>query len=275
MTLAPRPLIELSVDEAQRLQGLIFDLDDTVLDHGALTETAYSALFRLRKVGLRLIACTGRPAGWSEVLLRQWPIDAAVAENGAVALVKVLNENQSTCTETLFPTNIDAARAQREELLRLARSLVDRFPDTALADDNAARWTDVTIDIGEHRKVGAETIAAIRAEILPRGVFTFTSSIHMHLSFNAGDKASGTLRLLQTRFGESREVACSNNAFVGDSGNDASAFSAFRTTVGVSNVRKYLSILPDLPKFITENPMGMGFSELASRLATLRESGSS
>jgi hydroxymethylpyrimidine pyrophosphatase-like HAD family hydrolase len=148
---APRPLDALSNDEAKRLQGLIFDLDDTVLDHGALTEAAYSALFRLRKAGLRLVACTGRPAGWSDVLLRQWPIDAAVAENGAVALVKIPGPHGTSRIVTLFPTNIDAARAEREELLGLARLLVDRFPEARLADDNAARWTDVSIDVVEHR----------------------------------------------------------------------------------------------------------------------------
>ncbi len=270
----PRPLVALSADDAQRLQGLIFDLDDTVLDHGALTEVAYSALFRMRKAGLRLVACTGRPAGWAEVILRQWPIDAAVAENGAVALVKVPNENRASQIETLFPTNIETTRAGREKLLGLARSFLDRFSDAAFADDNAARWTDVAIDIGEHRKVGAETIAIMRAEARAHGISTFVSSVHLHLSFNVGDKASGTLRLLETRFGESREAACSRNAFVGDSGNDASAFSAFRTTIGVANVTKYLSFLPDPPNFITENPMGSGFSELASRLVALRESSS-
>jgi len=59
-----RQVGELSPAEARSLSGLIFDLDDTLLDHGALTEAAYSALFRMREAGLRLIACTGRPAGW-------------------------------------------------------------------------------------------------------------------------------------------------------------------------------------------------------------------
>jgi HAD superfamily hydrolase (TIGR01484 family) len=254
---------------------LIFDLDDTLLDHGALTEAAYSALFRLREAGLRLVACTGRPAGWSDVLLRQWPIDAAIAENGAVALIKVSQANSASRIETLFPTNIDVARIEREKLLRLARTFVDRFPDAAFADDNAARWTDVTIDIGEHRKVGAETIAVMRDEASAHGVFTFVSSVHLHLSFRAEDKASGALRLLETRFGESREAACSGNAFIGDSGNDASAFTAFETTIGVANVMKYLSSLPDPPRFMTENPMGLGFSELASRLVALRDLGPS
>ena len=269
---APRPLVDLSVDEAKHLKGLVFDLDDTVLDHGALTEAAYAALFRMRETGLRLVACTGRPAGWVEVLVRQWPIDAAVAENGAVALVKRPRPNGASQIETLFPTNITAASVDRERLLGLAQALVARFPEAALADDNAARWTDVTIDIGEHQKVGAETILAMRTQAASNGVFTFVSSVHLHLASYSGDKASGTLRLLEERFGESREAASSENAFVGDSGNDASAFSAFVTTFGVANVMRYLSSLPDPPKFMMKNAMGAGFAELAARLVTLRES---
>lgn len=270
MTRTPLPLATLPFDQAKRLRGLVFDLDDTLLDHGELTEAAYSALFRLREVGLRLVACTGRPAGWAEVLLRQWPIDAAVAENGAVALIKEPAPHRPAQLVTLFPTNMAETREARGALLGLARTLVDRFPEAALADDNDARWTDVTIDIGEHRFVGAETIAAMRAEATSRGVVTFVSSVHLHLSTNTADKASGTLRLLESRYGESSEVACSVYAFVGDSGNDASAFSAFRTTIGVANVMKHLSSLPEPPKFMTENPMGAGFSELAALLIKRR-----
>ena len=268
-----QPFDALSVEEARGLHGLVFDLDDTVLDHGALTEAAYASLFRLREAGLRLVACTGRPAGWSEVLLRQWPIDAAVAENGSVALVKENHEGRAARIVTLFPTNASEVRDKRDELLGLARHLVARFPAADLADDNASRWTDVTIDIGEHRKVGAETISAMRAEAAARNVQTFVSSVHMHLSFSTADKASGTLRMLEAQFGESLEMACRVNAFVGDSGNDASAFSAFRTTFGVANVRKHLSALPDPPRFVMGQAMGRGFSELARGLVVRRQVG--
>jgi HAD superfamily hydrolase (TIGR01484 family) len=266
----PRPLAELSSDQAKRLTGLVFDLDDTVLDHGALSEAAYSALFSLREAGLHLVACTGRPAGWSEVLLRQWPIDAAVAENGAVGLVKQPQHGGPARIETIFPTDREVARDQREELMHLARELVTRFPDADLADDNDARWTDVTIDIGEHRRASPEAVAAMLADATSRGVVTFVSSVHLHLSLNTEDKASGTLRLLEAGFGESREEACCTNAFVGDSSNDASAFSAFQTTFGVANVTKYLSSLPAPPIYVTENTMGTGFAELAARLVALR-----
>src|SRR5471030_636438 len=69
------------------LRGLLFDLDDTLLDHSQLSEAAYSALFRLREAGFESYAVTGRPAGWAAVIARQWPIDGAVAENGALAFV--------------------------------------------------------------------------------------------------------------------------------------------------------------------------------------------
>lgn len=269
----PHPIDRLSPEDARELNGLVFDLDDTVLDHGALTEAAYSALFRLRDSGLRLIACTGRPAGWAEVVLRQWPIDAAIAENGAVGLVKRHVLHGVSPVETLFPTNRAQGNVDRDKLRGLAQEFVERFPEAALADDNAARWTDVTIDIGEHRNVGAETIAQMRREALAHGLTTFVSSVHLHLCVSAVDKATGTFALLEAGFGESRESASRRYAFVGDSGNDASAFSAFRTTFGVANVMKYLAVLPNPPKFVTKAAMGSGFAELASCLTALRSAG--
>src|SRR5690606_4176429 len=67
------------------IEGLIFDLDDTLLDHGKLGAESYRALWDLYAAGLILIAATGRPAGWGEVLARTWPVAAVVSENGAIA----------------------------------------------------------------------------------------------------------------------------------------------------------------------------------------------
>src|SRR5512135_3436658 len=78
----------LSAVEARGLRVFSFDLDDTLLTEGRLEEDAYRALFRLREAGLELVAVTGRPLGWAEVLARQWPVRGVVAENGAVACVR-------------------------------------------------------------------------------------------------------------------------------------------------------------------------------------------
>jgi hypothetical protein len=66
-----KPLSHFPKDVARGLVGLIFDLDDTVLTGGALGADTYVVLHSLRAAGLRLIACTGRPAAWGDVLIRQ------------------------------------------------------------------------------------------------------------------------------------------------------------------------------------------------------------
>ncbi|WP_437756045.1 HAD hydrolase family protein [Sorangium sp. So ce1389] len=276
-----KPLSLLTADAASALAGVIFDLDDTVLDHGALTEAAYGALFRLRETGLALIACTGRPAGWGEVIQRQWPVDATIAENGAVALVREQAEPLADPRGAVAPSagriaaldglDRDARQARRTELIALADDMVRRFPAAALADDNDQRVTDVTIDIGEHRRVPPEDVQRMRAELRERGVRTLLSSVHLHLTRDPSDKATGAVRLLSTRFGEDPTRARYRYAFVGDSGNDGVAFAAFALTFGVANVRAHLGKLSVPPRFVASLPMGRGFAEIAHRVAELRK----
>lgn len=265
MSKHPAPLALLDAREAQGLAGLIFDLDDTVLDYGALTEHAYTTLFRLRESGLRLIACTGRPAGWASVLARQWPIDAAIAENGAVAFVR-----SGSRVQVLFPDDGRSSKERRAPLMRLALALIERFPSAALADDNDARMTDVTIDIGEHHKVSLDDARAMCEIARAEGVETLVSSVHLHLTLETTDKARGALRLLEAQFGETNADARLAYGFVGDSGNDAAAFAAFSTTVGVANVAAWLSRLAIAPRYVTQAPMGRGFAELGAHLVKLR-----
>lgn len=264
-----RPLDTLPAEEARLLRGLIFDLDDTVLDHGELREVAYRALFRLRESGLNLVACTGRPAGWGEVICRQWPIDAIVTENGAVAFVASHGETgrRLEVADELPP---EARRARRADLLKLAEELVERFPSAGLADDNDARRSDVTLDVGEHRRVDPADVRAIRALCRDRGVRTLVSSIHLHLSLEADDKASGTVRLLCRRFGEDATGARLRWAFAGDSTNDAAAFAAFSTTFGVHNVLAHVRGLTIPPRYVAPSRMGQGFADVAARLCSLR-----
>lgn len=260
-----KPLSALAAEQAIGLKGVVFDLDDTLLDGGHLTESAYSALFRLRETGLRLVACTGRPAGWGEILQRQWPVDAIVTENGAVTFARTTPSSRRSIAA-------DAQRqsARRAELFELAHRLLARFPAAELADDNDARLTDVTIDIGEHRRVPPQDVSHMRAIARAQGVRSTQSSVHLHLSFDASDKASGTVRLLVEQFGEDPTGACVRYAFVGDSGNDAAAFAAFRLTFGVSNVLAHLSRLTLPPRYVATAPMGRGFAEIAARIVELR-----
>ena len=260
-----RPLGALEAPVARGLRGVLFDLDDTLLSHGVLSREAFSALWDLRDAKVRLVAVTGRPSGWGEVIARQWPIDGAVTENGAVHIVR---EGRGVARREAC----DAAerRSRRVRLAHLVESVRALVPEARLADDVDARRSDITWDIGERVRLPAERVRAITREIAAFGARSTQSSVHVHATFDADDKASGALSFLHAAFDEDVGAALGAYAFVGDSGNDASCFSAFRTTIGVSNVAAYVRQLPVPPRFVTAGAMGAGFAELAARLLSLR-----
>jgi HAD superfamily hydrolase (TIGR01484 family) len=254
-----QPLEKLDRSEALSLRGLLFDLDDTLLDHGRLSEAAYSALFRMREAGLELYVVTGRPAGWVRLLARLFPVSGAVGENGGV----LLGEGGRRL-ETL-PPPWRAARTER--LAALVSAIRERFPGLEPPDDVSDRVTDYTFDIGERRRVARELVNEVTRFARERGATVHVSSVHLHVGYDAVDKASGAVRLLRDLTGVDATAALSRYAFVGDSENDAACFAAFRTSVGVAN----LSGRPSLrPRFVTRAPRGQGFAELAHTLAALR-----
>ena len=260
-----KPLASLELDEARGIRGLLFDLDDTFLTHGVLTREAYDALWSMKDAGLRLVAVTGRPSGWGEVVVRQWPIDAAVTENGAVVVVRDGRgiQKREACDET-------ERRSRRMRLARLVEEVRGVVPEARLSDDVDARRSDVTWDIGERVRMPEDRVALIVQRIRAAGARTTQSSVHLHATFDVDDKASGAIGYLVEVFGEDAGAALTRYAFVGDSGNDAACFSAFRTTVGVANVAGYVGRMPVPPRYVTTRAMGEGFAELAAFLVEVR-----
>lgn len=256
-----QPIEKLSADEAAFLKVLLFDLDDTLLDHGELTLPAYAALFALREAGLRLVAVTGRPRGWGEVMVRQWPIDGAVTENGAIACAR-----EGRRVTVLDPAGEDRAR-RSARLADTVRTIREHFPELRSTDDAHARLSDATFDIGELTRVPPETVRAVEDLARGLGARTIVSSVHLHVTFDGLDKASGAVRFLSRQLGMDPTAARSRAAFIGDSENDEACFSAFRTTVAVANVRGRFTVAP---RYVTRGERGAGFAEAASVLARRR-----
>jgi len=265
-----QPIETLSSEEARGLSGLLFDLDDTLLDHGQLTEAAYSALFRLRESGLTLVAVTGRPAGWGALLARQWPIDGCVTENGAVALIRT-----GHVIQRLDPVDERERRRRRRRIAEIVAALGERFPDLQPADDVEARTSDFTFDIGERRQIDRAIVDQAADLAADLGARTTRSSVHLHVTLDGSDKAPGVLDLLHHLRGVDRTVARFRYAFIGDSQNDETCFAAFRTSIGVHNLTGRPSVPP---RFITRASYGAGFAEAASaiveRRARARQAGS-
>lgn len=258
-----RSIFSLPKAEAQALSGVLFDLDDTLLDHTVLSEAAYGALFRLKESGLRLIALTGRPASWGELIVRMWPVDAAIAENGSVAY-QALGQGPVL----LDTVSSEMRQTRRQRLDALVDEVQRELPHLIPANDVRGRVSDYTFDIGESRQASEDTIARAIHLARLRGARTTRSSIHLHLTFDRMDKGSGALRLL-TRLGYDSTSARRLFAFIGDSENDAAAFSTFETTVGVANLRGAFS-LP--PKYLTLLPQSGGFCQFTDHLCGLRSS---
>jgi len=262
-----RPLVELAAEEARRLTGVFFDLDDTVLTHGVLGKEAYGSLWDLHDAGLRLVAVTGRPSGWAEVLVRQWPIDGAVTENGAVFVVH--EGNGVRVIEDGTPAEVRRRRALLDALVARVR---EEMPGVTLADDVHMRRSDVAWDIAERVKLAEPDVHALGRLVRATGARTTRSSVHLHASFERDDKASGATRFVRERFGEDPGRAIHRWAFVGDSGNDAACFAAMKTTFGVANVRAYLSKLTVPPRYVASAERGAGFAEIARALIAARAS---
>jgi hypothetical protein len=263
-----RPLSSLDPTAARALRGLLFDLDDTLLTHGRLTRDAYAALWELHDARFTLVAVTGRPSGWGEVLVRQWPIDGAVTENGAVHVV-------SDGPGIAVRERCDEAerRARRIRLAELVERVREVVPEARLADDVAARRSDVTWDIGERVRLPDDRTARIVREIAAAGARTTRSSVHLHATFDEDDKASGAVDFLGRTFGVDAGTAVARYAFIGDSANDAACFSAFRTTFGVANVAAYVRRLSVPPRYVAPRAMGEGFVDVARALLAGRAAG--
>ena len=248
--------------DARRVAALLFDIDDTLTTGGRLTAAAYGALERLKHAGKRVVAVTGRPAGWCDHIARMWPVDAVVGENGAFYFTFAQGR-----LEKRFQEDAAARAAKRERLDAIAKAIFAAMPGCAIASDQPYRETDLAIDYCEDVPPlpleAAERIAALMRE---SGLTARVSSIHVNGLFGAYDKLAMTRQLFAERFGQDLDAANREVVFVGDSPNDAPMFGFFENSVGVANVRRFAARLAAAPKFVTQAEAGAGFAELVYHL---------
>jgi HAD superfamily hydrolase (TIGR01484 family) len=255
-----RPIAELGTGIARSIEGVVFDVDDTLTRGGVVEEAAYAALFRLAAAGLRRIAVTGRPLGWAEVIATTWPVDLAVGENGA-----------GWCwREGRLVREGTFGGGDRAMLDRVRAAVRARMPGVREALDASLRRHDVAFDVGEAARLGEGEIARLRAIIEGEGARCVVSTVHAHAMPGVWDKAEGTVRAAGEVLSVDRERLRSRFLFVGDSGNDAPAFAFFQHAAGVANVREHLGSLGRPPAWIASRDRGAGFAEIVAALLERR-----
>ena len=254
-----QPLSELPASVAGALEGVVFDVDDTLTTHGRLHADAFEALWALHRAGLKLVAVTGRPLGWADAMASTWPIDLAVGENGA----GWVHRDGRALAFGFFDDA--AARGRQAALLERVREAVAReLPHVKTASDQPGRRCDLAFDVSEAVALPADDVARLVALIEEHGARALVSSVHAHVIPGAWDKAKGVARAIP----EALDVPLDRQRwlFVGDSGNDAAAFDFFELTVGVANVREHLARLSTAPRWVTRAARGEGFAELSAHL---------
>ncbi len=247
------------------LRGLVFDIDDTVTRNGVLEPSAYAAMHQLAKAGFELVAVTGRPLGWADVVARHWPVRIAIGENGA----GWSSVDGNRFREGYFSG--EEERRQQASLLDRIREEVSRvMPHVRVSSDDRARRCDLAFDVGELVSLPRTDVDALVALIEGFGASTSVSTVHAHAVPGPWDKASGVRRALRDALGIDLDAEREQWVFVGDSGNDAEAFAYFPKSVGVANVREHLDRLPTPPRYVTDADRGEGFAELAAHLMSGR-----
>lgn len=259
----PLPLEALDHTTAQAIEVVAFDVDDTFTTHGVLAREAYAAAWDLHEAGLRLVAATGRPHGWADVWARLWPVELAVAENGACWVWR-----EGGGVRTGFAAPAERREADQLVLQRIAARVLVEVAGSRVAQDQPMRVTDLAFDIGETQRATPETIDAIRDIIHAEGARTLVSSVHVHAFFGEHHKGTGILAALAARDGRSLDPA--RVLFLGDSPNDAGAFATFPASVGVANVTRHLPRLDPPPRFVATREAGLGFAEIAATLLARR-----
>jgi len=242
--------------------GVLTDIDDTLTTDGAITPDALGALQRLCGAGLRVIAITGRPMGWSEPFARDWPVDAIVAENGAVALFR--DAQGALVVEYAQGESTRAANARR--LREVAARVLRDVPGTRLAQDSAGRVTDIAVDHSEFAQLTPRQVEHVVAVMRAEGMNATVSSIHINGWFGEHNKLSGARWIVQRLLARDLEAERERWLYVGDSTNDQLMFGHFALSVGVANLMLFADALTVWPKFLTEGARGAGFAEVAQRL---------
>ena len=223
----------------------------------------YLALEQLRDAGLAIVPVTGRSAGWAHMVLHHWPVEAVVAESGGLCLYR--DASHRLCW--LYHDDEARIAADRARIAQVARQVLDRIPELALADDNAFRLVDFAIDHCETvRPVAQERVDTAIRMFQDEGFNARASSVHINVWRGDFDKAPTSLRYLREVRGAASPDEPLRWLFVGDAPNDASMFAAFPCSVGVANIAPHRDRLPVPPAYLTRESHGSGFLELAGHL---------
>lgn len=245
---------------------VLTDIDDTLTDEGLLEAPAYKALWALHCSGIHVVPITGRPAGWCEMIARQWPVAGVVGENGGFYF-----RYHEKKMKRVYLLDEPTRTSNRHKLDSVRDRILREVPGCAIASDQFCRQMDLAVDFCEDvSPLPRESVDKIVRIFEEAGAVAKVSSIHVNGWFGDYDKRRMALRFLQTEFGLNEAEAKKRCAFSGDSPNDEPMFEAFPHSFGVANIQDFAERLKTPPTYVAESRGGAGFTEIAARILECR-----
>ena len=256
----------LSDWQPRDIVGVFTDIDDTLTTEGAITPDALQALGMLKAAGLHVVPITGRPVGWSEPFAKSWPVDAIVAENGAVALVHADGRPLHKLYQQEADVREDNFTRMQQVLSRIEREV----PGAQRSQDSLGRETDIAIDHSEFTHLPQAGIDAVVHTMQSAGMSATVSSIHINGWFGTHDKLAGAQWIVRKLWGRDLKAEIDRWVYVGDSTNDQVMFRHFAHSIGVANIQRFAAQLSHPPAFITPGERGAGFAQVVQVLLGAR-----
>lgn len=244
------------------IQVLFTDIDDTLTDNGQLPASSYSKLWELSQAGIDVIPVTGRPAGWCEMIARQWPVVGVIGENGAFSF-----QYKDKTLKRHFAQSESERLLNQKKLAQLQKDILQQVPGAALASDQFCRLFDLAIDFCEDvSPLSSEEVQKIVEIFEQQGATAKVSSIHVNGWFGNHNKRTMCETFYSQEYGRPLATHLKNCAFIGDSPNDEPLFDFFPNSFAVANIMNFKDSLESPPKFVCSLSGAKGFVEFADHL---------
>ena len=267
------PASHIPAATSRKIEFVLTDIDDTLTTHGLMPAVAYEAIENLFVAGIKVIPVTGRPAGWCDMIARQWPVSAVVGENGALYY---RYHNDTRRMSRFYAVDEPMRTTHKRRLDAIATRVLREVPGARIAADQAFRVTDLAIDFAEDcGPLEDEDVEQITRIFADAGATAKVSSIHVNGWFGDHDKLTTSQLLLEREFQVKVELPEQRETilFVGDSPNDEPMFRFFENSVGVANFSRYADLVDHAPRWLTTACGGEGFRELVDILLSGRDPG--
>jgi len=257
-----KPLIELGKSQIKKIKYVLCDIDDTITTDGKLTAQSYCSIWNLYNNGYSVIPVTGRPAGWCDLIIRQWPVRAVIGENGAFVYY-----NEGSQIKTFTHPSV-AGPETRNKLEEVKRACLNGVPGCRVSRDQFARIYDLAIDFNEDPPyLGLQAAEDIQSICTSMGAQAKISSIHVNAWFGDYNKVAMT-RLFFAKILEETDIE-DKCVFFGDSPNDEPMFEFFPMSCAVANILPFAEKMRHLPSYVTAQKGADGFAEAIAYILTI------